>query len=310
VEATSRGTDEDVSEDALAERSDGGFPDRSAERATGDSVDQTTDETEASEHQAATPADGNPGDTVEAAPEVAEDAPLQHPSGQSEEQALDTAGHPEVPFQAQATEDRETRSDGQPIDIPSDQTATSQKGQAQTEGLETDDATGRYAQVHSGDDVPGETDYFSDSHRAMETLPDFKPENWERLSLDDKKESIESLADYNADILGIEHKPSIDYYEGDAPGDFGAFSGARNSLAINERNLSDGPEAADTVSHEFRHAYQYQHAQNPVSERDLLFSENFDNYVSPEQDFAGYKDQILESEARDYAQRFRDRVNY
>jgi hypothetical protein len=246
---------------------------------------------------------------VEAPSEVQEDAPLQHPLGQSEEQPLDNAAHPEDPLQGHPTESRETRSDGQPIEIPSDQAATIQNGQGHTEGRETDDATGRYEQVHSGHDVPGESDYFSDSQRAMETLPDFKRENWERLSLDDRKESIERLADYNDDILGIEHKPSIDYYRGDAPGDYGAFSGERNSLAINERNLDDGPETADTVSHEFRHAYQYQRAQNPVSERDILFRENFDDYVSPEQDFSGYKDQILESDARDYAQRFRDRIN-
>lgn len=307
AEMTSRETDEDVSEDALAERSDGDFPERSEERTTGGSVHPSA--TEAPEHQAATRADGNSDDTVETPSEVQEDAPLQHPSSQSEEQPLDNAAHQEDPLQGHPTEGRETRSDGQPIEIPSDQAATSQDGQAHPEGLETDDATGRYEEVHSGHDVPGASDYFSDSQRAMETLPDFKPENWERLSLDDRKESIERLADYNDDILGIEHKPSIDYYGGDAPGEYGAFSGAKNSLAINERNLDDGPETADTVSHEFRHAYQYQRAQNPVSERDLLFSENFDNYVSPEQDYSGYKDQILESDARDYAQRFRDRIN-
>lgn len=151
-------------------------------------------------------------------------------------------------------------------------------------------------------------DGHSDSEHALETLPDFRPENWERLSLDDKKESIERLADYNEELLGIEHKPTIDYYSEEAPGDYGAFSQETNSLAINERHLDDGPETADTVAHEFRHAYQYQHAQNPENELDLAYRDNFSNYVAPDQDYAGYKEQVLERDARDYAQRLRDRL--
>lgn len=158
-------------------------------------------------------------------------------------------------------------------------------------------------------DTPGEADHLSDSQRAMENLADFKPENWEQLSLDEKKHSIEGLADSNADILGLQHRPRIDYYADDSSGDYGSYSGEGNSLAMNECNLSDGPETADTVAHELRHAYQYEHAQNPTSQQDLLFRENFDHYVAPEQDYAGYKDQTLESDARDYAQQFRERVS-
>lgn len=158
-------------------------------------------------------------------------------------------------------------------------------------------------------DTPAEADHVSDSQRATESLTDFKPENWERLSLDDKKQAIEQLADYNAELLGIEHRPRIDFYAEEFSGDYGSFSGEDNSLAMNERNLSDGPETADTVAHELRHAYQHQHAQNPMSPQDFQFRENFDHYVAPEQDYAGYKDQLLESDARDYAQRLRESVS-
>lgn len=299
AETTPRGTDEYVSEDALAERSDRDFQEQSEERTTGDSVDQSA--TEDSEHHAATRTDGYSGDPGETTSEVQEDA-LQHPSGQSEEQPLDTAQPPEAPLQAQATDGREPPSDGQSIEAPSDQPATNLKGQSPPEGIETDDGSGLHEQVDSGYDVQREIDHLSENPGGVENLPDFEPERWDRMSMDDRKESIERLADFNADILGLEHKPSLDYYQAESPGEYGGFSPETNSLRINERKLDDGLETADTVSHELRHAYQYQHAQSPESEQDLLFRENIENYVAPEQDFTAYRDQILESDARDYAQ--------
>ena len=37
--------------------------------------------------------------------------------------------------------------------------------------------------------------------------------------------------------------------------------------------------------------------------------DNFDNYVTPDMDFEGYEDQIVEADARDYAQAYRDMIS-
>ena len=197
-----------------------------------------------------------------------------------------------------------------PEDLPSDLPQGSTDAIAQGANLDSEDASSEVdedvpqpspSQGGEDEDVQAEVDRLADRVN-VENLPDFEPETWDRLSLDGKRDSIETFAGYNADILGLDHKPSTEYYQSDDPGDYGRFNNQTNSLEINESNLSDGLEAADTVAHESRHAYQYQHAQNPESEQDFRFRDNFDDYISPEQDFAGYKDQILESDARDHAQ--------
>jgi len=173
-----------------------------------------------------------------------------------------------------------------------------------TRHIETD----LYDEIHNGNDIPGKTDYFGDKERAKETLSDFEPSNWEQCALDDKKASIETLADYNADILGIQNKPSISYYDNKDSGDFGGFKPQTNVLSINGHNLGDGPEVADTVSHEYRHAYQSQHSEHPMSDRDIAFRDDIDNPIDPEQDYEGYRDRLVERDAREYAQRFKDYI--
>jgi hypothetical protein len=56
------------------------------------------------------------------------------------------------------------------------------------------------------------------------------------------------------------------------------------------------------------HAYQQQCAEDPSNERSLEYQEAFDNYISPEYDFEGYQNQMVEAEAREYAQGFKDRL--
>lgn len=154
-----------------------------------------------------------------------------------------------------------------------------------------------------------ETDYFENTARISEILTDFKGENWERLSLDDQKETVNRLADFNADILGIENKPRIEYYNNEDNGDFGGFSEQDNTMYINEYNMGDSIETADTIAHEYRHVFQQQRSLNPIFEQDYQFRENFDNPISASRDYAAYHDQIVESDARSYAQSFKDYIN-
>jgi hypothetical protein len=194
--------------------------------------------------------------------------------------------------------------DDQPKD---DQPKDDQPKDDQSKGLAADiKKMGLNDETRNGVDIPDETDYFTDKERAEKTLSDFRPANWEQQNLDDKKQSIEQLANYHADILGIDNKPGVSYYNNRDPRDFGGYSPSANVLSINEDNLGDGPETVDTVSHEYRHAYQRQRSENPENERDFMFQDNFRNYTKPEEDYEEYKNQILERDAREYAQRFKD----
>lgn len=166
----------------------------------------------------------------------------------------------------------------------------------------------RISEVNSGTDIPGETNYFIDETKASEVLSPFKQNNWEQLSIREQKQAVEKLADYNAEILGVEDKPRIIYYNADDPYDFGGYSAKQNAIYINEYNMQDAAETADTISHEYRHKYQHERADKLETERDLEYRDGFDNYIRAEDDYQGYKEQLVESDARSYAQAVKDKI--
>ena len=166
----------------------------------------------------------------------------------------------------------------------------------------------RISEVNTGTDVPGETNYFVDEAKAAEILSPFKQGNWEQLSIKEQKQAVEKLADYNAEILGVEDKPRIVYYNAEDPCDFGGYSAKQNAIYINEYNMHDAAETADTISHEYRHKYQHERAEKLETERDLEFKDGFDNYIRAEDDYQGYKNQLVESDARDYAQAIKEKI--
>lgn len=164
-------------------------------------------------------------------------------------------------------------------------------------------------EVAEGTDIPGETDYFKNEVRAEEVLSIFQQDFWEKMSLDEKMEGLQQIADYNQEILDIDNPPEIIYYNKEDSREFGAFSDSQNAIYINIYNISDAKEAADTISHEYRHCYQHQRAEKLEVERDLEFKEGFDNYISSENDYEGYKNQFVETDARDYAKVFKDKID-
>lgn len=166
----------------------------------------------------------------------------------------------------------------------------------------------RIAEVNDGTDTPGETNYFIDEAKAYEVLSPFKQGNWEQLTIQNKILAIDKLADYNAEILGVEYKPRIVYYKSENPCDFGGYSKNQNTIYMNEYNIHDAAETADTISHEYRHKYQHERAEKLETERDLEFRENFDNYIRAENDYQGYKEQLVESDAIAYAKEVKDKI--
>lgn len=172
----------------------------------------------------------------------------------------------------------------------------------------------RISEVNTGTDIPGETNYFVDESKAAEVLSPFKQGNWEQLSINEQKQAIEKLADYNAEILGVEDKPRIVFFNKppqDGKIERGNYDPTNNSIFINEYCLNDSAGIADTVSHEYRHKYQHLRADKLENERDLAFRENFDNYQSPGNDYASYsayRNQLVEVDARAYGQAIKDKI--
>lgn len=146
------------------------------------------------------------------------------------------------------------------------------------------------------------------SETTRESLEAFEQSNWDKLSQVEKEQAVEKLRDSIAEDLQLENKPNIAYYNNENPGDYGGYAASTNTIYINRFNMSDAAETADTIAHESRHCWQHERADNPQSEQDYLFKENFDDYVRPEDDYRAYKNQIVESDARDYAARVTEMI--
>jgi len=148
----------------------------------------------------------------------------------------------------------------------------------------------------------------SGTEQLDSVMENFQEDKWGDLSLEGQKQSMTDLASYVAGETGNKNPPEI-LFRGDMnDGEYGGYNPDSNTLEINENMLDDSVEAADTVAHEMWHAYQQQCALDPTSEKGREYQEGFDNYISPEYDFEGYQNQMVEAEARDFAQGFKDRL--
>ena len=152
-------------------------------------------------------------------------------------------------------------------------------------------------------------DYSDDTERLDASLENFQSEAWDNMELDEQKDAMNGLAEYVEDIIGFNDPPRIVYYNNPEEGDYGGYSPATNTLEVNEYMLYNNEEAADTIAHELWHAYQHERANNPCSEKDYLYQYGFENYIRPKDDFTAYQDQLVEAEARAFAQQFKDRLN-
>lgn len=139
-------------------------------------------------------------------------------------------------------------------------------------------------------------------------LENFQEDTWSDLSLEEQKQSMTNLAECVAADTENENPPGIVFRDDMRDGEYGGYNPETNTLEINQNMLDDSAEAADTIAHEMWHAHQQQCALDPTNEKGREYQEGFDNYISPEYDFEGYQNQMVEAEAREYAQGFKDRL--
>ena len=159
-------------------------------------------------------------------------------------------------------------------------------------------------------------DYLQDTERLDNSLTVFQPEQWQEMDLNQQKEAMTELAEYVQEVTGLENPPTIEFYNNPVDGDYGGYMASTNTLSVNEHMLYDSNEAADTVAHELWHAYQHERAMNPQSAKDYQYQYNFDHYISPKRDIFGrfvnfteYQDQLVEAEARAFAEQFKGRIS-
>jgi len=162
--------------------------------------------------------------------------------------------------------------------------------------------------IETSHDNTGEDLNDSGGDQMDSVLNNFQEDKWSDLSLEEQKQSMTDLAGYVAADTGNENPPEIVFRDDMNDGEYGGYNPGANTLEINVNMLSDSAEAADTIAHEMWHAHQQQCALDPTSEKGREYQEGFDNYISPEYDFEGYENQMVEAEAREYAQGFKNRL--
>lgn len=164
------------------------------------------------------------------------------------------------------------------------------------------------AMAPDGSDVGGNSN--DAGFEQVDTLLEsFQEDKWNELSLDGKKQAMLDFADYVTSDTGNLNPPTIEFRDDMPYGSYGGDDPSTNRIEINANMLDDSAEAADTIAHEMWHAYQMQCAMDPTSDKGREYLDGFNNYISPEYDFEGYQNQMVEAEAREYAQRFKDRLS-
>lgn len=152
-------------------------------------------------------------------------------------------------------------------------------------------------------------DVYEDSERLDTILEEFEENNWENLTLEEQKHSMNNLAEYVEEIIGFDKPPRIEYYNNPREGDYGGYNSQTNTLSVNEYMLYNNDEAADTIAHELWHAHQQECAEHPMSSRDYQYRYNFENYIRPEMGHEAYENQLVEAEARAFARQFKGRIH-
>lgn len=143
---------------------------------------------------------------------------------------------------------------------------------------------------------------------VIESVKAFEQTNWDDMDLQERQEAINDLADSVAADLELENKPDIKYYQSDEPGDYGGYSAYENAIYINENQMDDAVETADTIAHESRHCWQHEYAERSDDPQAQEFRENFEDYIRPEDDYRGYRNQPVEVDAREYAESVTDNI--
>lgn len=158
----------------------------------------------------------------------------------------------------------------------------------------------------------------------MEQVLKMQPEEYSKLTVDEKVELLQVMADIQGRYLGLDRRVTVktSSLENDK---LGYYRDTAAVIQIDTEHLSDDPQSVlETLYHEMFHAaqHQYAHIYDQVSEENKksyflmdaeIYAEEIENYVNGENDILEYYSQKLEQDARAHgiidAQQVYDRID-
>lgn len=157
----------------------------------------------------------------------------------------------------------------------------------------------------------------------MEQVLKMQPEEYSKLTVDEKVELLQVMADIQGRYLGLDRRVTVktSSLENDR---LGYYRDSTAVIQIDTEHLSDDPQSVlETLYHEMFHAaqHQYAHIYDQVSEENKksyflmdaeIYAEEIKNYENGENDILEYYAQKLEQDARAHgiidAQQVYDRI--
>jgi len=146
----------------------------------------------------------------------------------------------------------------------------------------------------------------------IDTVMKLQEDEWEKLSVKEKVDTMQVIANIEAEYLGLSHELNV-ALEPLGEITVAHYRDSDHTIVFNIDYFEyDSPyEVLDTICHEAYHAYQHRlcdaYDSTDESYRNLLvfhnvqkFKEEFDNYTSGDEDFKEYYTQKCESSARAY----------
>lgn len=165
------------------------------------------------------------------------------------------------------------------------------------------------AEVYGRSESEFSFDFDVQDSEVQNLLSRFQEPTWSEMSMEEQKCVISDFANILGRRLEIAEQPEIEFYVS-SPNDCGCFDPDKNVIRVNQMNFDTPQEIVDTVAHEMRHAYQYERVQKMENHEDFLYAYNFANYIAPIEtvdgyaNFIEYQDQLVEAEARAFANMF------
>ena len=146
-------------------------------------------------------------------------------------------------------------------------------------------------------------DFDCNSPEIISLLDILDDPTWARMPEKGRIEVINSFEKFVGDKLGIKELPILEFFDGESYA-CGAQNADSNIIKINKALLDNPQELVNTMAHELRHAYQNMRAMEGKTYMDFLYLLNYIYYITPEMGFSEYEDQLVEAEARAFANMF------
>lgn len=120
------------------------------------------------------------------------------------------------------------------------------------------------------------------------------------LSEQTKKDYITNLTEQISKDLGIQTIPKLYFYNCSELCVIASYYDCIDYIYVNLGNINSYEDAVNTMAHEIRHDYQYEHI-NDDSDYGRAVKANKQNYVSYYNNLEAYNNQFIEQDAKDYA---------